>query len=160
MGMKAIERNEAHGSSVPTSTMTRRKLTIALGLVAATLLAACARSPDAPPTAPDAPARLELRASSDRLVLDGDVRAVRVVRDPERDGRALAIDLQDAARPRLYAFTSRHVGERIVTVVGGHEAMTLTLRDPIDATSLLLTSRNDADVDEMRRRLTEGAIAP
>jgi hypothetical protein len=134
--------------------MIRRKFAISAATLA--LLTACAHSPGAATTATDVPARLELRASDDHLVLDGDVRAVRVVRDPERDGRALAIDLRDEARPRLHAFTSRHVGERIATVVDGREAMTLTLRDPIDAATLLLTARNDADVDDMRRRLTEG----
>lgn len=139
--------------------MTRRRF--ALVLASLSILAACGGAPaSAAPTASSSgapPPRLELRAGQDRLVLDGDVQAVRVVSDPERDGKALAIDLRDDARARLEAFTSRHVGERVAFLVGGREAMAPTVRDPITVPSILLTARDDASLEEMRRALGQGA---
>ena len=108
----------------------------------------------APPHAAN-PSRLELRAPGEQLVLDDQVRAVRVVRDPERAGSALAVDFREDGGARLKAFTSHHVGERIAIRVAGREVALVTLRDPIEGATLLLTGRDDAEVDEMRRGLGE-----
>jgi hypothetical protein len=125
----------------------------ALALVTSLAAVACGGPPA--PAAHPGPSRLELRAGDDRLVLDGAVKALRDVPNPERPGRALVVDLADDAGPRLTAFTARHVGERVQFVVGGRVAMAPTVRDPITAPSILLTGEDDTDVDAMRRALAE-----
>jgi preprotein translocase subunit SecD len=130
----------------------RRSVVLALALSPA-LAVACARA--APPAASPGPARFELRAEGDRLVLDGQVRGVRVVADPERSGRALAVDLDDRAQGAVTTFTTRHVGQRLAVLVAGREVMTPTLRDPITGPSIMVTGHTDADVEEMRRALVE-----
>ena len=153
-----------------------------LAIVAGLALTACAGGAPAagsPPTAARVapPGHFELRAvapeaagverlqawdggsvavGSDRLVLDSGVREVRVVRDPERDGMALSVQLAEDTRERVAAFTRRHVGEKVALVVGGRSASTLTVRDPVDVPVLLLTGRDDATVQEMERRLEAG----
>jgi hypothetical protein len=78
---------------------------------------------------------------------------VRIVRDPERDGSALAVDLADADGARLHDFTARHVGDHVAIVVAGEERMRPLIRDPIAGPTLLLTGRDDAEVETMRRAL-------
>jgi hypothetical protein len=95
----------------------------------------------------------EVPVGAARLNLDDAVRDTHLVRDPERDGQALSIDLREEARPKLARFTSAHTGERVAFVVGGRAAATLTVRDPVVGGSLLLTAHDDADVIEMQRRL-------
>ena len=68
----------------------------------------------------------------DRLVLDGRLRAIRVVRDPERDGIALSVDLDQAARASIARFTGKHVGERVEILVAGRTVATLLVRDPVE----------------------------
>jgi hypothetical protein len=136
----------------------------------------CAHAPrssdDGPSVAQGAPHRFELRVvasetgeripswdggevpvGAERLILDDAVRDTHLVRDPERVGTALSVDLRDDARPKLARFTSAHVGDRVAFVVGGRAAATLTVRDPVTGGSVLLTATNDADVLEMQRRL-------
>jgi hypothetical protein len=95
----------------------------------------------------------EVPVGAERLNLDDAVRETHLVRDPERVGTALSVDLRDDARSKLASFTSAHVGERVAFVVGGRAAATLTVRDAVIGGSLLLTAQNDADVLEMQRRL-------
>jgi hypothetical protein len=147
--LRERERTPAQAGS--TGTMNRRGF--ALALLTSIAAVACGGPPG--PAAPPGPSRLELRAGDDRLVLDGSVKAVRDVPDPERPGKALAVDLADDARSRLTAFTARHVGERVRFVVAGREVMAPTVRDPITTPSILLTGGNDAEVDSMRRALAE-----
>jgi hypothetical protein len=80
---------------------------------------------------------------------------VRVVRDPERDGVALSVELADETRRRVTEFTGAHVGERVALLVGGRAAMTMTVRDPVTTPALLLTARDDATVHELEKRLGE-----
>ncbi len=126
--------------------MTRRRFAQALPLLL--LVPACAHATSSPP----APSRFALRAGDDTLVLDGRVRAVHDVRDPERDGRALSVELDDRGRDQVRVFTSRHVGERIAIAVDGRDVMTPTVRDPLDG-PIRLTAPTDAEVDDMRRAL-------
>lgn len=142
-------------------------------LVAVALLA-CSRPPSGAASSQPPPSRLELRAvapdspgvdhvpswegadiavGSDRLLLDGGVRQVRVVRDPGRDGVALSLELADDTRQRVARFTGGHVGEQVALIVAGRAAMTLTMRDRVDAPALLLTAHDDATVRDMQRRL-------
>jgi hypothetical protein len=97
----------------------------------------------------------EVPVGNERLNLDDAVRDTHLVRDPEREGKALSVDLRDDARPRVQRFTAAHVGDRVAFVVGGRAATTLTVRDSVVGASLLLTATNDADVLEMQRRLTD-----
>ncbi len=122
------------------------------------VLAGCAH--DAPPapganSAASAPSRLELRAAGthDCLVLDGQVHEVRVVRDPERDGIALSVELGAETRQSVAQFTGRHVGEHVEIVVAGQTVASPVVRDPIDVPALLLTGRSDDDVRQMQRQL-------
>jgi hypothetical protein len=123
-------------------TASRRHVLLA---AAALVVTACSHAGAAPPP------RLQLRAaaSDERLVLDGQVRAVRIVRDPERDGIALSVDLDDATRKDVASFTGRNVGRRVEIVVAGNTVATLTVRDPVDVPSLLLTATDDASVRRM-----------
>ncbi|MGO8996156.1 MAG: hypothetical protein ACLQVI_22825 [Polyangiaceae bacterium] len=129
-------------------TISRRAI---LSSLSATLLLACASAPV--PSSHPTPSRLELRAASDSLILDGDVLAVREVRDPERDGIAVSVELSAQLRQRIEAFTSRHVGERVAILIGGRPVLRLTIRDPVTAPTLLLTAKTDANVREMEREL-------
>jgi hypothetical protein len=45
------------------------------------------------------------------------------------------------------------VGESVALIVAGRAATTLTVRDPVNVPALLLTARDDATVQEMRRVL-------
>jgi preprotein translocase subunit SecD len=135
-----------------------RRFVALVSLVALAALGACAPTAaptDAATSATTPPARLELRVagSQDRLVLDGRVHEVRVVRDPERDGIALSVDLDAGTRQSVAQFTGRHVGEHVEIVVAGRTVAAPVIRDPIDAPALLLTGHDDDDVRRMQRRL-------
>ncbi|HEX3344383.1 MAG TPA: hypothetical protein VHS09_07405, partial [Polyangiaceae bacterium] len=151
-------------------TIARRLLLTMLAALAAFSLFACSHGPEATGPSVGPPSRLELRAvapespgvehvpswegagvavGEDRLVLDGGVRAVRVVRDPERDGVALSLELADDTRQRVAQFTGAHVGTRVAVIVAGRAAMTMTVRDPVSVPALLLTARDDATVREL-----------
>ncbi|HEY3816280.1 MAG TPA: hypothetical protein VGL81_03865 [Polyangiaceae bacterium] len=45
------------------------------------------------------------------------------------------------------------MGEQVALIVAGRAAMTLTMRDRVDAPALLLTAHDDATVRDMQRRL-------
>lgn len=122
-----------------------------IALVSLVALVACAPAS----SATNPPARLELRVagSQNRLVLDGQVHDVRVVRDPERDGIALSVDLDASTRQSVAQFTGRHVGEHVEIVVAGQTVAAPVIRDPIDVPALLLTGHDDDDVRQMQRKL-------
>jgi hypothetical protein len=137
--------------------MNRRRFVTIVSL-ALGVFAGCAR-PAAPSestsSAATAPARLELRVdgAQDRLVLDGQVHEIRVVRDPERDGIALSVELGADTRQSVAQFTGRHVGEHVEIVVAGRTVASPVIRDPIDVPALLLTGHSDDDVRQMQRQL-------
>jgi hypothetical protein len=129
----------------------RREFVVMASLTLLGALAGCAHGGYAIP-------RLQLRVAggTDALVLDGEVRAVRVVPDPERSGIALSVDLDAATRERVARFTGRHVGDHVEIVVAGRTVATLVVRDPVDVPSLLLTGRDDDEVRRMQRDLEGG----
>jgi hypothetical protein len=131
---------------------TRRDVVIIGCLVLLAVAGACANA--AAPALSSTP-RLRLRVSGkdESLVLDGRVVGVREVRDPEREGIALSVDLDEEARGEVRTFTRKHVGEHVSIDVGGRTVATLVIRDPVDAPALLLTSRDDDDVRSMEREL-------
>jgi hypothetical protein len=132
---------------------TRRDVLITGCLMLLAVAGACAK-PAAPASTAGPPhLRLRVDGSSEALVLDGRVAGVREVRDPERDGIALSVDLDETTRTEVRNFTGRHVGDHVDIEVGGKTVATLVVRDPVDVPALLLTSKDDADVREMEREL-------
>jgi hypothetical protein len=131
----------------------RRFAVLALVLLGALFGCAGRGAPSSAESTP--PPRLELHVlgGEDHLVLDGEIRAIRLVRDPERDGIALSVELADAAREGVAQFTGRHVGERVEIIVGGRSVAKVAIRDPVQVPALLLTGTSDDEVRRMQRDL-------
>jgi hypothetical protein len=146
--------NESGASWASTPMNSSRRHFVALvSLLALGALAGCTQTVAPRGGDPSPGLQLHVAGGQDRLVLDGQMRAVRVVRDPERDGIALSVDLDEAAREGVARFTGKHVGERVEIVVAGRSVATLVIRDPVQVPSLLLTAPSDDEVRQMQRDL-------